>query len=311
MVGNTMKIDYLNITVPESVAAKVSDEVLEVLDYCGSTQSSAEIHRLGSSGTVKIRRKHGFTLFSFSGSALEVLRDQDQYAALLWVFAMHPHRVTSIDVAHDVRPESPSKIINALYRRAKGPKGIKLTQKRVQPRNVKKLLGPSLYGGEDTGTIYLARRTSEVSLTVYDKRQEILVRTGQDIGYNLLRYELTVTSKMGISLKDVQEPDGVFWNFMYQVLPPPPGYSPGSWVGGGEGFSMPERRRVMPAEKLKQVVGESEALDRWIKYADEAGPNGREYLLGLLRRRILGKDSPVDIEGVDPGPGGDQVDPGE
>ena len=49
----------------------------------------------------------------------------------------------------------------------------------------------------------------------------------------------------------------------------------------------------MPAQKLKDVVGESPEIDRWLKYADAAGPNGREYLLGLLRRRIL-VDEPTD-----------------
>lgn len=286
-----MHVDYLNVTVPETVAASVVDGVTEVIDYCGAVRLSDEIYRLGSKGTVKIKNRHGYTLVGLSGDALQVLRDHDQKEALLWVFAGHPHRVTSMDIAHDVRIGART-VLNSLWRKARGKKGIHLSKKRVQPHNVRRHMVHCLYGEGSTGTIYMGRRTSEVRCKVYDKRNEILDRSGVDIGYDLVRYEATITSKMGLSLKDVQSPDAVFWNYMSNVLTPPLGAP--NWVAGGQGFHMPERSKMMPAEKLKHIVGESPEIDRWLKYADEAGPNGRDYLLGLIRKRIMTPDKQTE-----------------
>ena len=285
-----MHVDYLNITVPETVAATVFDGVMEVLDFCRCVQLTPEIYRVGERGTVKIKHRNGYTLVSLSGGAIETLVAKHQFASMLWVFAAQPHRVTSMDIAHDVRtPCRP--VLNSLWRRARGAKGIRLTKKRVLPKNVNRHMVHCLYDQGSTGTIYLGRRTSEVHCKVYDKRNEIFDRTGSDLGYDLVRYEVTVTSKMGVSLRDVQEPDSLFWNFMSDVLPSPSKSLP-PWVAGGEGFTMPERAKVMPAQKLKDIVGESPELDRWLKYADEVGPNGREYLLGLLTRKVMARSTP-------------------
>lgn len=291
-----MHIDYLNITVPETVAATVHDGVMEILDFCGAIQITDEVHRLGERGSVKIKQRHGYALVGLSGNAIEVLSSKHQFESLLWVFAAQPHRVTSMDIAHDVAvPSRP--VLNSLWRRARGAKGIRLSKKRVLPKNVNRHMVHCLYDDGSTGTIYLGRRTSEVHCKVYDKRNEIYDRTGSDIGNDLVRYELTVTSKMGISLKDVQQPESLFWNFMSEVLPPP-NVAPSPWVAGGQGFVMPERFKVMPAEKLKTIVSGSPELDRWLKYADEVGPNGREFLVGLLTRRILSTsttDKPAQV----------------
>jgi len=294
-----MHIDYLNVSVPETIAASVHDSIKEVLDYCGSHQLSDEIYRLGGTGTVRLKKRNGYALVGLSGDALRHLRTVDMMATVLWAFAVHPHRVTSLDIAHDVTI-LPRGVLNSLWRRARGAKGLRLTRKALTRANVNKYVVDSLYDDGVTGTLYLGSRKSEVHAKVYDKRNEILDRTGTDIGHNLTRYELTVTSKMGVSLSDVDNPEPLFWNFMSEVLPRPSGVP--NWVAGGQGYSMPERRNVMPAEKLKEIVGAAPEIDRWLKYADEAGPNGREYLLGLLRRRIM---APVKQPDVSPGEEGD------
>jgi hypothetical protein len=283
-------IDYLNVSFPETISALVLDSVKEVLDYCGAHQKTDELYRIGETGTVRIRKRNGYSLVGLSGDALSTLRNSDMYATMLWAFAVHPHRVTSLDIAHDVNIDS-RPVLRSLYRRARGSKGLRLSRKRIQRDNVNQYVVNSRYDDGDTGTIYLGSRKSEVHAKVYDKRNEILDRTGVDVGHGLTRYELTVTSKMGVSLSDVQTPEPIFWHYMSEVLPRPDGVP--NWVAGGQGYTMPERRTVMPAEKLKQVIGESPEIERWLKYADDAGPNGREYLLGLLRRRILTPAKPI------------------
>lgn len=297
-----MHVDYLNVSVPETISATVHDSIKEVLDYCGARQLSDEIFRLGDTGTVRLKRRNGYGLVGLSGDALRHLRTVDQMAATLWAFAVHPHRVTSLDIAHDVTIQ-PRGVLNSLWRKARGKKGLRLTRKALTRANVNKYVVDSLYDDGVTGTLYLGSRKSEAHAKVYDKRNEILDRTGNDIGYDLTRYELTVTSKMGVSLSDVDNPEPLFWHFMSEVLPPPVGVP--NWIAGGQGYTMPERRKLVPAEKLKQVVEDSPEIERWLRYADEAGPNGREYLLGLLRRKIMAPAKPTVSS---PGAEGDHAD---
>jgi hypothetical protein len=297
-----MHIDYLNVSVPETISAQVIDSVQDVLDYCGAHQRTDEIYRLGETGTVRIKKRNGYALVGLSGDALSTLRKLDMHASMIWSFAVHPHRVTSLDIAHDVAISTRG-VLNSLWRKARGTKGLRLSRKRVPKSGINKYVVDSLYDDGITGTVYLGSRKSEVYAKVYDKRNEIMDRTGSDIGYDLTRYELTATSKMGVSLSDVDNPEPLFWNYMSEVLPCPSGIP--NWVAGGQGYTMPERRVVMPAEKLKQVVSESPEIERWLKYADDAGPNGREYLLGLLRRRILTPAKPI---GSTSGAEGDDLD---
>jgi len=284
-------VDYLNVTVPETVSATVVDEVKRVLDYCGGVQRTPESYSLGDSGSALVKNRNGYSLVGVSGNGIEALRRYDMYAELLWVFAAKPHRVTRIDIAHDVQ-EPTQAILRSLWRRARGKTGIRLTRKRVAPKNVNRYVRDCLYGDGVTGTVYLGSRKSEVYAKVYDKRNEILDRHGKDIGRPLTRYEMTATSKVGVSLKDASEPEPLFWHFMSNVLSPPTEGVP-EWVAGAQGYHMPDRREIMPAERLKQVVSESPEIERWLSYADDVGPTGREYLLGLLRRRIL--DKPIDL----------------
>lgn len=286
-----MHVDYINVTVPETVSAAVIDEVTKILDYCGSKKRTPEVYTLGQTGTARIKKRNGYALVGISGDGIQTLRKHDMYASMLWAFAAWPHRVTSIDIAHDVPEETPP-VLRRLWRRAIGPKGIRLTRKTIPKSNVNKYVVNSKYDGKVTGTIYLGSRKSEVYAKVYDKRDELISKRGYDVGHPLTRYELTATSKVGVSLKDASEPQPLFWNYMSSILPMPPDIAP--WVPGGTGYQMPERKKLMPAEHLKKVVSESPEIERWLKYADEAGPNGREYLLGLLRRRIIDKQSNIE-----------------
>jgi len=280
-----MKVDYLNITVPTNDNTQsIKDSVIKAMSMCACIQVSDVLWRLGEGGTVKIEdnRTKPFTLFSASGSALESLRINGQYVDYVMSFANNPHKVSKMDIAHDVSLPTPP-LIKALYKRANDPdKGVSLTRKKVQPKHIRQILSKGI-NGVDTGTLYLGRRSAEVKLTLYDKQHEHWQRTGMDIG-ETSRYELSVTSKMGISLKDVMSPDALFWRFASDVLPPPANAP--EWVAGGLEYDLPAGVSLLPAESLKRRVelsGECGDLGSWFKCADELGPHGLDYLLSRVR----------------------------
>ena len=79
-----------------------------------------------------------------------------------------------------------------------------------------------------------------------------------------LRAELTVTSAMGISLKDAWEPAPVFWRFMAQALEgivTRPSDVP-AWVPAGDsvGFVLPTRPVLDPMQRLERRLERSSEL---------------------------------------------------
>ena len=168
-------------------------------------------------GLIQLRSRSlsPVAVISASGAALAALRSVGAYAGYLRVLSSDVHRLTRLDVALDVLVDAPS-VLDALYSRAKSG-GVSLTRKALDPhRHVSRWQSPDS-AGLDTGTVYLGGKTSEVRARVYDKRLERIARGLPDPG-SWLRAELTVTSAMGISLKDAWEPAPVFWRFMAQAL---------------------------------------------------------------------------------------------
>ena len=286
-----MHVDYLNITVPDPHNDLVRPQVLEIVGLCGGVRADmsrgkVDVYRLGKTGTVKLTEKDGYAVYGFSGDALATLRGADLYNEYLWIFALIPHRVTLLDIAYDVPLKTP-RILRKLWSQAHTDIGIKFTRKKIATKSISTW---SVIGldGVKTGTLYLGSRKAEVRLKVYDKRQQVYDLTGNDIGA-LTRYELTVTSKMGISLADASDPSRLFWHFMANILVPPSDISP--WEPGGEGFQLPPRVTMLPAEKLKRGIQASQDLDNWVRLAHSMGPNGEAYMRSLLDRAILDAQS--------------------
>lgn len=214
-----------------------------------------------SEGLVQIRSRPGasFKVLSASGTALVGLRQAQVYGEFLHSFASGPHRVTRLDVALDMAVHAPP-LIRSLYERAcQGD--ILLTRKRLRPdRHISLHLGPNA-DGEDTGTLDLGGRTSEVKATLYDKRQERIVKGFDDPG-PWFRVELTVTAAVGVSIRDAWAPEPVFWHFMGSalagVVERPTGLP--AWVPGDSGFKLPPRSVVDPVQRLSRRLERSREL---------------------------------------------------
>jgi hypothetical protein len=231
---------------------------------------------------MNITYRSSVVIYRVSGDAITQLLEKGLWAELLWCFADVPHRVTRLDIALDTQ-EHTAPVIDRLWPMAHSPGGISLTRKKLHPRSINKLLSLGIDGIE-TGTIYLGKKTSDAYAKVYDKRHERFQATGIDIGHPLTRYELTATSRLGISLADAYTPDDLFWHFMGNIMTPPLTAKP--WVPGGTSYDLPPRVACLPAERLRRRIDSSVDLECMSLLAAEIGPEGLKLALRLIRDKL-------------------------
>jgi hypothetical protein len=279
-----MHCDWLNVTVPDDASHEVSCGLRKILSVVGAVagaqMGASIVYRTVDGGTLKHSEKRGFHIFGASGGFLGSLREHKLFDSYLGLFAGLPHRVTKMDIAHDVLIDAPP-VLSRLYARARGG-DIHLTRKSISPSNVTYIQMPRP-DGSNTGTVYLGRRTSEVHLKVYDKMWERLC-AGIDGWEPTTRYELSVTGKAGASLRSAAEPAALFWNYMGDVLPVPsnaPVWTPLD----DEGFQIARTGALLPAEVLSRKVANCPEIGALLALADDCGPHGFQYLLSQLTRR--------------------------
>jgi len=276
--------DYLSLTTPiESTDAVVSD-IMPVLDAAGGSvefgdEFSSTI-RVGPTGTVVLKRRHGVFCVSASGDALGTLRTSSLFGEYLAALSPHPHRVTRLDATLDVVADAPV-LIRSLWRLASAGR-IALSHKRVPGVNCSKFISPGAIDGRDTGSIYIGSKTAEIRAAVYDKRNKLFVDTGSDVG-PLTRYEMRYKSGVGCTLADAWDPTGVFWHYAAPgLLVRPDGVQP--WVPHAEGFEMSERQTFTAAELMDRKLDGSSDVRRLLELAEQVGPLGLDLLCQRLRR---------------------------
>ncbi len=270
--------DYLNVTIPFDQSGGVQDEVLVA---CGRAGIGGRVLDPGvfdcGGGTLWMRRRGLVLVVGVSGAALEMLRKVGAFNDLLWVLADRPHRVTRLDAAHDVPMEAGPEL-RRLFDLGNG-EGIRLGQRRASVSLSGWKIGVA---GHETGTLYVGTMQSEIRAKVYDKRQERIDRSFPDPG-PLLRFEVTVTGKCGASLRDAENPTGLFWHFAApDLLCPPPGVILPAWVPGGVGFDLPGRFLLSPWDRLQHYLSDGEVMRVAVRLADACGPSGREWLCKVI-----------------------------
>lgn len=292
--------DYLNVTFPADVFPDAQEAVLGLATLAGGYQAVPGLVRWdGSSGTLKHGHRFGTGFVSLSGAALARLRHahvmvgntvgHSFFVELLSVLGAYPHRVAQLHATLDVVADGRT-VIPALYERAQVG-AFSLTRKCIPPRQVKWLRRSALYGPGQTGTVYVGNRTRDVWFKVYDKRNELLDRAGDDDAGrtldafpdpgDLVRYELALGRHVGCTLRDVADPAAVFWHHMREVLAAPAG-APIAWAPMGEGFSVPAPVERLPYTQLQLLLENSPDIARAVALADRMGPHGRQLLSRLL-----------------------------
>lgn len=277
--------DHLTCTVPPDEWHSLRPELESVLDgvYCESPQSGVYLCPLG--GWVKVGKRSGVVWVQASGGLLLALRKLGLYNAYLSLFAARPHRVTRLDASLDLAVDAQPEIIR-LYMLARGEEGeiqdggIKLSQKTVKRSNVSVILNPSRLDGRNTGTLYIGGKKAEVKLVVYDKREEFYASRQLDLGHRI-RYELRVTGKMGVTLRDAGSPAGVFWHFLSPGILTAPSDAP-PWEPFTDGGFEVQRPEILPYVRLKNRVENSTELPRLLALADALGPEGRKIFFSMI-----------------------------
>lgn len=279
------KADWLDVTTPPG--SETSARVLSLLscfadDIRVSPDQSKTTLRL-SSGSVVLDNNDRFSRISASGAALTAMRMHSIFDDYLFSLSESSHRVTRLDVAYDTEEDFP-KVLHRI--RSKYPKGkASLSRKSLR---LKEILSKRDSDNVSTGTVYFGHRSkARVVARVYDKQEESFANRGETIGART-RYELTVRSEMGATLRDAHSPEPLFWHFMSPtVLKKPKSASSSLWLPD-EGLDWSSRIiEVDHARRLRYAVENSALFDYLLQEADKLSEReGRVYLARLLTNKI-------------------------
>lgn len=223
--------DWLSVSTPKDTFTFIESEVRGIIsaipditalpDYAGWA--------FPDGGRVKLWGRGRVNVISASGKAIVAMRAMGLYGEYLRALSSEVHNVTRLDVALDMRGLDTPAILDGLYQRGVSG-GVRLTRKG--DIGVRRFSAPFL--GCDTGTVYFGDRgANRVAARVYDKRFEVYSKTGVDVAYPWLRYEIEVMRMSSPTLRDAWEPAPLFWHFAGRDggLLPRPGDVP-DWVPG-------------------------------------------------------------------------------
>ena len=271
--------DYLRVTVPYEVSARIVDEVRPFLDMVGASEVAPGLHRMGGEGggVFKHARSGAVSVYVMSGQLLSIWRDVGLLEDAVLALAAYPLRVTRLDATCDFLEDAPP-IVAGLHTRAMAGE-LALTRKRIAPSNAEVRLSAG-HDGRQTGTLYLGRRgRAEVVAVVYDKRWERISAGCADPG-PLLRVEIRCSAGVGCVLGDVLAPERLFYHFAApDLVEAPSGVS--EWKPHAEGYYLTKRREFTAAERVDRLVERSSDIGRAIALSLEASGD-----LSVLERSL-------------------------
>lgn len=273
--------DWLDVTFSPDCAPwpGVNSILLDAGFDAESSDRSTFVYRLDGA-TVIFGPSRGSLRASFSGSACAALRRLGVWCDLLAELASTPHRVTRVDAALDLSIDG-ADMVDLMRKRY--PSGFVNLGRKASATSVVLSVRPD---GRETGTWYVGRLTkARYTARVYDKAWEALQKRGEILPP---RTRVEVTAKggdSGATLRDAAEPAALFWHLASPAILDAPEGAP-VWTPnrdlGWEAVSKP----FDPAALLKRRVESFAMLDALAVVADELGPHGRDYLLGLLEKRL-------------------------
>lgn len=275
--------DWLTVTVPEGESHAMG-EALGPLILSAGAVPQVWGYAIGSHrASVAVKRRHQVVIWSFSGGAVEALRDADQWGPVLAEIGAFPHRVTRLDAAYDTEEDAPLVLPEVEKRGHHGE--LRISRKAVAPDRVRwqRSLGPC---GRVTGTVYAGKRGKVSALArVYDKRAHVADTLGEDPGVPWTRYELEL-SIPGIALADAWAPEALFWAYGAELVRRPVPDHVHSWEAHGAGYVLPPRRERSLREQLEARVERSDELPALRGMAEAMGEGGRMALRRLVLERL-------------------------
>lgn len=305
--------DYLDCTFsPEDNPVRDVENLIQTVGaHCDRPPfgSKAKLVWVLESGRIVVQENNRWVRISASGNALDVLRRFGLLDAYVCALNGSPCRVTRVDLALDVFTDA-APIVKRLHR--KYPDTCQLSRKAVKTS----VLLSSRFDGVQSGTFYVGdRRKSEVTAACYDKQKEAFDKRGEEIPPTM-RYEIRCKAGVNPSLRDVLDPEPLFWNYAGgALLPKPAGVR--DWVPG-RGLE-PWLNSWVPAEPattMKHRIDDSpelEAIARLAVLCGSEGPKmGERLLLEAFRKHVhiaersLSRSKPFsDAHGIQPEPKGE------
>lgn len=278
--------DYVNITTPKENIPSILGHLMPFLDVIGALQAVEGLFLIpNKGGAFKIYEKGGVGVCSFSGGILERLRVNKMLGQVLFVFTDYPHNVSMLHATVDYAVAAP-KYLGKIYDLANQGL-INLSRKVLSRKNVLKIFGMDDEGSE-TGTLYLGdRKKSDIWAKVYDKRKERLDKGFSDVGH-MLRIEMAFQTDVGATLKDVQNPHDLFYQYASKSLVrAPKGFK--GWVSYAEPFKLERKPDDLTTwQRIWGIVENSTDIGRIIDLAvDDYGLDAEQELIKLLRKRMI------------------------
>lgn len=279
--GPPIICDWLDVTFSPDCAPwpSVNRLLLDAGFDAESSDRTTFVYRLDRA-VVMFGPSRGSMRASFSGAACAALRDHGTWHDLLSELSSVPHRVTRVDAALDISLDGADMV--DLMRKRYPSGAVNLGRKAVNT-SVVLSVRPD---GRETGTWYAGRLTkARYTARVYDKAWEALQKRGEVLPP---RTRIEVTAKggdSGATLRDAAEPAALFWHLASPALLDAPEGLP-VWIPNRDLGWVAPAKQFDPAALLKRRVESAALLDALALLADDLGPNGRDYLLALLEKRI-------------------------
>lgn len=288
-------IDWLDVTYsPDCAPFPGVNRLLLEAGFDAETSdrdSYSYRHGRNASAVVLFGRSRGSMRASFSGAACALFREHGSWMELLSELSSAPHRVTRLDPALDL-PMDGADLVDLMRRRY--PDGRASLSRKAMPTTVMLAVRPD---GRETGTWYIGKmKRARYTARVYDKAWEVLQKAHRVIPPTA-RVEVTAKGgDSGATLRDAAEPAALFWHLASPAILEAPEGVP-VWIPNRDlGWEAP-KREFSPAALLQRRVEDFAMLDALAVVADEMGPEGRSYLLGLIKDRL---EAPKPIETAEP-----------
>lgn len=285
--------DWLDVTYsPECAPFPTVNRLLLAAGFDAETHDHDSYkyrHPHQTSAVVTFGRSRQAIRASFSGIACAVFRGLGLWQELLSELSSVPHSVTRVDAALDL-PMDGADLVDRMRRRYPG--GTANLTRKAMPTSTVLSVRPE--DGRETGTWYVGQhKRARYTARVYDKAWESLQKRGV-LMPPTARIEVTARgADAGATLRDAAEPAGLFWHLASPaILDAPEGTA--VWTPNRDlGWDAP-KRDFDPGALLRRRIEAMAQLDALAALADEMGPGGRAYMLGLIEARVRGSQGPSE-----------------
>jgi hypothetical protein len=278
-------VDYLRFTVPQSDKHSTLSAVTPFLDSIGAADDGV-IYRGLSGGTMSTRDAYQVTAFQFTGALLDEIRSHGLWVEFLTSIAVLPrYRLTQTHLTVDV--SYPGWLyVPTVYEQARQGR-LKIGQRFDFTKDVKQYFSPSHYSpSHDTGTVYLGSRKAERRLKVYDKAQERFENRGYEISPTT-RLEIELSSKTGVTLRDVFSPlECFYFHVPHEVITPPKGLKGWKRTEAIGGYTCERKESPTAYQRATMLVESIEPVLKSIRKLAMENPEKSEAFTELILSKI-------------------------